>query len=71
MKTELKTGACICNIDNVIADELFLARVSSKIAGEVQNEYLAKEAFTVAAKKVEMYLSEVNGIHSEIKHKKK
>ncbi|NLB80261.1 MAG: helix-turn-helix transcriptional regulator [Clostridiaceae bacterium] len=40
---------------NVNADELVLAWLSDKIAGEVQNEDLAKEALKVAEKKVELF----------------
>lgn len=40
---------------NVNADELLLAWLSDKIAGEVQNEDLAKEALKAAEKKVELF----------------
>ena len=56
---------------NVKADELLLAWLSDKIAGEVQNEDLAKEALKVAGKKVEMYKSSVVGGKSSVKKKKK
>lgn len=40
---------------NVNADELLLAWLSDKIAVEVQNEDLAKEALKAAGKKVELF----------------
>ena len=40
---------------NVNADELLLAWLSDKIAGEVQHEYLAKEALQAAEKKVDLF----------------
>jgi HTH-type transcriptional regulator, competence development regulator len=40
---------------NLSADELLLAWLSDKIAEEVQNEHLAKEALKVAEKKVELF----------------
>jgi transcriptional regulator with XRE-family HTH domain len=42
---------------NVNADEMLLAWLSDKIAGEVQNEDLAKEALKAAEKKVELFKS--------------
>ena len=40
---------------NVKADELLLAWLSDKIAGEVQNEDLAKEALKAAEKKIDFF----------------
>lgn len=40
---------------NANADELLLAWLSDKIAGEVQHEYLAKEALQAAEKKVDLF----------------
>lgn len=40
---------------NVSADGLLLAWLSDKIAGEVQNEDLAKEVLKAAEKKVELF----------------
>ena len=40
---------------NANADELLLAWLSDKIAGEVKDENLAKEALKVAEKKVELF----------------
>lgn len=40
---------------NVNADELLLAWLSDKIAGEVQNEDLAREVLKAAEKKVELF----------------
>lgn len=40
---------------NVNADELLLAWLSDKIAGEVRHEDLAKEALKIAEKKVELF----------------
>ncbi|HET8574166.1 MAG TPA: helix-turn-helix transcriptional regulator [Edaphocola sp.] len=40
---------------NANADELLLAWLSDKIAGEVQNEDLAKEALKAAEKKIELF----------------
>jgi transcriptional regulator with XRE-family HTH domain len=44
---------------NVNADELLLAWLSDKIAGEVQHEDLAREVLKAAEKKVELYKSSV------------
>lgn len=40
---------------NVNADELLLAWLSDRIAGEVQHEDLAKEALKAAEKKIEFF----------------
>jgi transcriptional regulator with XRE-family HTH domain len=40
---------------DVNADELILAWLSDKIAGEIQHEYLAKEALKEAEKKVDLF----------------
>ena len=46
---------------NVKSDELLLAWLSDKIAGEVQNEDLAKEALKEAEKKVELFQRKKKG----------
>ena len=45
---------------NVSTDELLLALVSDKIAGELQNEDFAKEALKAAEKKIELFKRKKN-----------